>query len=154
MSLMQPLAYSDSAHYTVRSKRACGCTRCRHEHFSKDDLSTFSKLSSAKYQSIPLTAPNTAENTPSNLMFGQANRYISINDDVTVLTLDVHANLYILNGNDTQQVELGELKKDGDGIYKLKFTSENTKELVDLRVLSIVYEKDSEKQTVLLGQFV
>jgi hypothetical protein len=45
------------------------------------------------------------------------------------------------------------MQKDGDGIYKLKFTSENAEEMVNMRSLKIVYDKDSEKQTILIGNF-
>lgn len=175
MSLMSQACY-DSTNMENRTKRTCGCPRssCRHrvqENFSNDDMYPYSSASSATYQSIPLTSPSTKENTPSNILFGQANRYISTDDDVTVFTLDIHANLYILNGNvfqkgdppnhsykaylgdDKKQIELGELKKDGDGIYKLKYTSQNAKEFVNLRSVNIVYDKDTEKQTLLVGQF-
>lgn len=172
MSLVSQLCYESAGNNTVnKSKRTCGCARCRRavqEHFSNDDLYAYSSASSAGYQSIPLTAPSTE---PSNLLFGQANRYISTNNDITIFTLDINANLYILNGNvfqqgtppnhsykaylgdDNKQIELGDLKKDGDGIYKLKFTSQNIKELVDLRSLSIVYDKETQKQTLLVGKF-
>lgn len=175
MSLMSQVCYDSAAANPVsRTQPTCGCARCRRavqENFSNDDMYSYSSASSASYQSIPLTSPNTQENTPSNLLFGQANRYISTNNEVTVFTVDINANLYVLNGNIFQkgdpinhsykaylgdgkkQIELGELKKGGDGIYKLKFTSQNTKELVNMRSLSIVYDKDTEKQTLLVGQF-
>lgn len=150
----------------------CGCARCRmaiQENFSNDDTYAYSPASSASYQSVPLTSPNSKENAPSNLLFGQANRYISHDGDASMFTLDVFANLFVLNGNvfqkgdppkhlykayladDTKQIELGALNKDGDGIYKLKFTSTKVEDLVKLRNISIVYDRDGEKQTLLVG---
>lgn len=173
LSLISQMSFvSQMSSESHHPKCTCGCARrATQENFSNDDLYAYSSASSASYQSIPLTSPNTNENAPSNLLFGQANRYISANDDVMVYTLDITANLYVLNGNvfqkgdppnhsyiaylsnDTRQIELGELKKSGDGTYKLKFSSQKVQELVSMRSLSIVYDNDTEKQTLLVGQF-
>jgi hypothetical protein len=175
MSLVSQFTIDSERCNTISSsKRRCGCARCRRalqENFSSDTLYEHSLASYTNFQSVNLTAPNTLDNTPSNLLFGHANKYISMNGDTIVFTLDITANLYVLNGNvfqkgeppnhsykaylgnDDNHIELGELKKDGDGIYKLIFTSHNIKELVKLSTIFIVYEKDGKQQTLLMGQF-
>jgi hypothetical protein len=176
MSLVSQTCYESATYPTKRLsnyKRTCGCSRCKQvrENFSNDEMYSYSAASSASYQSIPLTSPDTNDKAPSNLLFGQANRYISTNDGELLYTLNIHANLYVLNGNtfqkgdppnhsykaylgdDSKEINIGTLTKDGDGIYKLKFTSKNTKELTNFRSLKIVYDKDTEKQTLLIGNF-
>ncbi len=172
MSFVSQLCH-DSALYA--SKRGCKFTqRTNQEDFTQEkshDYSPISKMSLATYQSIPLTSPDTEDSAPSNLLFGQANRYVSTNDDDVTLTIEINANLYVLNGNVFQKGTppnhsykaylgdklLGTLVKDGDGIYKLKYNevlkTKAAKELEKTRVLKIVYEKESVKQTLLIGEF-
>jgi phage tail tube protein FII len=143
------------------------------EEFSNDELYSYKSLDSAAYSSIPLTAPNDKDGQPSNLTFGSANRYISLSPDGKAkFTIDVSANLYVLDGNifgdDGQKVvqsykaylnkmPLGELKKDGDGLYKLKFETTIPKSelnaLVEQTNFSIAYEKNGQSQVMVNGYF-
>lgn len=174
LSLLTPMD-QDTIIYQQASMRACECNRCRNiEHFSNDVMYSYKTAQMSNFQSVPLTAPDTKQNSPSNLVFGQAMRYITIEDDKTMYSLEIYANLYVLDGNilnitegkvaqaykvylisdqqpDSKQVFIGNLNKDGDGIYKLKFkTPDNPlKNLCSYGQILVVYEIDG-KQTVLL----
>lgn len=144
------------------------------EHFSnnlffsdKDTINT----SYSNYQSTSLTSDNA-------LVFGQANRYIGNgNITKTQYILDIFANLYVLNGNPfgknklqidpfehkylvylkntktTNKLQIGKLKKDGDGMYKLHFESSEPNKYITFNEVEITY-KTADKETVLLnGKF-
>jgi hypothetical protein len=122
-----------------------------------------------------LTAPSTKEGNPSNLLFGQANRIITTIDNEMTLILNIVANLFVLNGNPFGQNDInedfnkkqsylvytnskliGELKKDGDGLYKLKLITKDLneiKELISNNELSINYKVDDKEIPLLKGNF-
>lgn len=154
--------------------RPCNCNdtmttqhqvRCGAEEFQDVELSEFKPVFIPSYKSIPLTAPNAPDGKgPANLLNGQASRRVT--DKATIF--DINANLYVLNGNIFQtekpeqsyQVHLvkgsehkviGNLQKDGDGIYKLKVGV--TVDINGFDELQIVYVKDKSMQLLLEGQF-
>lgn len=108
------------------------------------------------YQSVALTSNN-------NLIFGQANRYITSKS----YTLDIYANLYVINGspfgkskqlnekyvvylkNASEKKEIGQLKKDGDGLYKIHFKSNDPKKYVKYNEIEITLGEN----TFLNGKF-
>lgn len=108
------------------------------------------------YQSSALTSNN-------NLIFGQANRYITSKS----YTLDIYANLYVINGspfgkskqlnekyvvylkNASEKKEIGQLKKDGDGLYKIHFKSNDPKKYVKYNEIEITLGEN----TFLNGKF-
>lgn len=123
----------------------------------------------SNYQSAPLTSNNY-------LLFGQANRYINITQNITKPTyiLDIYANLFVINGSPfgisktplyqkyivylkntqtSEKLQVGVLTKDGDGMYKLHFESSQPKKYVSFNEIEITY-KTLEKENVLLnGKF-
>lgn len=133
-----------------------------------DTTEYFSQVSSSSYvdfQSIPLTAPDSSLNYPLHLMFGQADRHI--NDDK--YTLKISSNLYVLDGNifnqnkngkqsynaylmkkDNSKLKIGDLKKDGDGLYKLTFSSQDRTNLETYKYVAIFY---NDETPLLVGGF-
>lgn len=167
--------YREADIITRPRQRPCGkCARCRMRGIPEsfeNTLSTFQSHQGLSFQSIPLTNPNTDDQ--SNLVFGKADRYVKEIDDYKTVTFDVSANLYVLDGNVYDQnkdnltqaykvylfnnrnasFELGELKRDRDGLYKLKFVSKNLTDLIDYKRIVITYERGSEKMNLLGGSF-
>lgn len=158
----------------------CGCGNI--EHFSNDSIYNYSDIVApnySNYQTTPLTAENTAEGNPSNLLFGQANRIITTMDDKMVLNLNIFANLYVLNGNPFGQNELKDtlkdqeyvvfvarngkdmkfidkLTKEQDGLYKLKFKTKDQEQIKDLMTyneLIIKYLFEDKSKVLLKGKF-
>lgn len=145
------------------------------ENFSNDDMYSYKKSVSSSYQSIPLTAKDDA-----NLFFGKANRFIMIENDPVfrgksniVFRLEIFCNLFILDGNVFDQKKnkqaysvylvnsktgaqkfIDNLKKDNDGMYKLKYkTSEDLEELASYDRINIIYSLDQAEQLILYGKF-
>lgn len=170
MSLISQITNNDTQleydEVPMRHRRSCGCKKCQMENFSNDEIFAYSKAESANFQSIPLTSSN------ESLVFGQANRRVNVNNDDTTFTIDIFANLYVLDGNpfpkedkpvhsykaflskSNKIVELGTLTKDGDGLYKLKYTeTKNVSELVQLTTLSVFYEKNGKQELLISGKF-
>jgi hypothetical protein len=155
----------------VADGERCRCNKEIHENFSNENMYSYQRAESSSFQSIPLTAPSSSENAPTNLLFGQCNRHISTKDGKIAYTLDIFANLYILEGNVFQtgeaphhsyrvylsnkytKIPIGILKKDGDGLYKLKVTSNDVEKLLEVPDLTILYEKDGAQQILLQGSF-
>lgn len=127
------------------------------------------------YKTIELTAPSTVDNYPSNMLFGRADKYLISNDK---MYLDVYCNLYVLGGdpfdrtdlstikhkysvvltdNTNTNLTIGELKKDGDGIYKIKIDNveigKSIDELMRYNKINIVYSINSKEQVLLTGDF-
>jgi len=147
------------------------------EQFSNDSLFSYKDTVNANYsnyQSTALTAPETETGNPSNLLFGQANRTVSANQDGSkTLFLEIFCNLYVINGSpfgnsgplqkynviikkDTKTESFGELTKESDGIYKLKFKTNNEdqiKKLLDFNEIQIVYTANSVSNVILSGKF-
>lgn len=125
----------------------------------------------SNYQNIPLLSP-----TNENLLFGQVQRYIMSKNDEMIYRLEINCNLFILGGNvfgekisedandkyivvlkntkDNKKLIIGDLVKDGDGIYKLTYISkENIQYLAKCDTVEIVYVINDKSQTILSGTF-
>lgn len=125
----------------------------------------------SNYQNIPLLSP-----TNENLLFGQAQRYIISRNDEMIYRLEINCNLFILGGNvfgekitedandkyivvlknskDNKKLIIGDLVKDGDGIYKLTYISKtNIQYLGQCDTVEIVYVIKDKSQTILAGTF-
>lgn len=120
------------------------------------------------YKYIQLNVPDT---TNSNIIFGEALLYeFAGKDNNATYQLHIKANLYILDGNvlnsnnsnvthsykayivdNTNKHFIGELKKDGDGIYKLKYRS-NENIMKPNSYIVVIYEKDGKEQILLQGK--
>jgi len=142
------------------------------ENFSNDVMYNYTHSATSNYQNIALTAPDTINQTPANLVFGEAHRYVTLEDDQIELRLDISANLYVLDGNilnqraekvkhsyqaylvnNKREISIGTLKRDGDGLYKLKLETKNPGEMLTARGLTIKYEIDNENVVLLTGTF-
>jgi hypothetical protein len=147
------------------------------EKFSNEDMMSFSYEKSSEYQSIPLLAQMDENNNPKNLFFGQANRFIISKNGKLNYRLELYCNLLVLNGNiyDTaknvdqmykvflintktgKQVFLDILKKDGDGMYKIKFNSldinKEAQEFIEYDKIQIIYSLDNKDNILLEGKF-
>lgn len=154
--------------------RMCQCKHCRFlEEFSNDELYSYKSSQYSDYQSIPLLAPNNEFKNPENLLFGQANRHIYFKNNTKIFNLEIYCNLFVLDGNIYNKADkvnqsykvyllndktktklyLDDLKKDGDGIYKLKMKSEKVNELVQFNNIVIVYNLNDKEQILLQGNF-
>jgi len=152
----------------------CPCEKCRNrlmEQFGNE--ATYKKSQYSDYQSISLLAKNDEFNNPENLLFGQANRYIYIKDDVKNVSFEIYCNLFVLDGNvygeskkvnqkykvyllddkTKEKMYLKDLQKDGDGLYKLRVDSKDVEKLVKYKIMQIVYSLDDKELVVLQGQF-
>ena len=131
---------------------------------------------SSNYQSIPLLAPLDENRNPENLFFGKANRFIYKHNDEYVYSLEIYCNLLVLDGNIYDKTQrntikqkykvylvnsktketsfLDNLVKDGDGIYKLKYKSNQSEALLKYDIVKINYSLDDKEQTLLQGNFV
>lgn len=145
------------------------------ENFSNDDMYSYKKSVSSSYQSIPLTAKDD-----DNLFFGKANRFIMVENDPVfrgkskiVFRLEIFCNLFVLDGNvfdqrknkqaygvylvnskTGDQLFINNLKKDNDGMYKLKYkTSEDVEKLASYDQINIIYSLDQAEQLILYGKF-
>ena len=124
------------------------------------------------YQSVPLTAPQTPEtkNTPFSLIGGEAHRYIRNGD----YQLQIFANMYVLDGNilqfDTkapkiqqaykvylengnERMFIGDLQKDGDGIYKLNKKIKNGANLANYKKVIVTYKFNDQEKDMIAGNF-
>jgi hypothetical protein len=173
MSSMFSITISAAAHKCSKYSRCSKCQRksplqYRCAMANADTTEHFTQVLSSShldFQSIPLTAPDSSSNHPSHLMFGQADRHI--NDDR--YSLKISANLYVLNGNifnqkenvqqsynaylinkDNTKLKIGDLKKDGDGLYKLSFSSQERNKLETYKYLAIFY---NDETPLLVGSF-
>lgn len=152
--------------------------RCGPEHFANDEFFSYKDTINPgyfTYQNAPLTSRT------NNLIFGQAKRYVhpQLKTNKPIYILEILANLYVLNGNpfgveklgidDTsfkhkyiaylkntksgQKQNIGQLLRDGDGMYKLKFTSEELNEYVPYNEIEIVHKSPQKETPVLHGKF-
>lgn len=153
--------------------------RMYQECFSNDDFYSYKDTINKgyfTYQNATLTSPT------NNLIFGEAKRYTypGLNNSRPVYRLEIFANLYILNGNPfgkedikisdlsykhkyiaylknsktNNRINVGQLIRDGDGIYKLKFKSDDIKKYVEFNEIDIVYLEGQNKERVILnGKF-
>jgi len=142
------------------------------ENFSNDVMYSYKHSLTSNYQTIALTAPDTTQKTPANLVFGEARRYITSENEIVKFRLDISANLYVLDGNilnqrgekaahsyqaylvnNAREISIGPLKRGGDGIYKLKMETDKTNDLLTARGLIIKYELDNESTVLLKGTY-
>lgn len=142
----------------------------------KNTSNSYLQQVSSSYVSIPLLDPKN-----EHLFFGQANKYIykgnveldKIESDKFIYRLEIFCNLFVLNGNvyngdrssnqkfsvvlknsKTQEtIKIGNLIKDGDGIYKLKYISSD-KKLTGYDRVDIIYVLNGNEQIVLSGKFL
>lgn len=158
-----------------------------------DEYTTFTNFNvksktTYKYNNINLTPTSTKDNYPSNLLTGRAERYLLGKDSTEIFYLEVYCHLYVLGGDpfdksdlktikqnysvyliddNKNKIYVGDLTKDGDGIYKLKVnnTAETLKkysvnDLMKHSKLEVTYKIHNEKtifndkETILLmGEF-
>lgn len=145
------------------------------ENFSNDEMYSYKSATSSNYQSVPLLAPLDENKNPENLFFGKANRFIYKHNDEYVYSLEIYCNLLVLDGNIYDKAQrntinqkykvylvnsktketsfLDNLAKDGDGIYKLKYKSNQSEALLKYDIVKIVYSLDNKEQTLLQGNF-
>jgi hypothetical protein len=147
------------------------------EQFSNDDMMSYSYERTSNHQSIPLLALFDENNNPKNLFFGKADRYIFAKDSKLNYRLEIYSNLLVLNGNvydksknviqsykvylintkTNEKIFLDELKKDGDGMYKLKFNSldknKEAKDFIQYDKIQIVHSIDNKEEILLEGKF-
>ena len=143
------------------------------ENFSTDNYYSYKSMDYSNYSSIPLTAQNISKDnkTPRNLLFGNANRIISSGADGKLYyNMEVTANLYVLGGQvydrpkqkliqqdyivqlvnskNNKSFVLGNLKRDGDGLYKLKYKVDvnnipasigDVNELANYNIVQVIY---------------
>lgn len=174
----QTISYNEPRFIKCFNKHKCNCLKCAIrrqsiEAFENEKFETHSQYSN--YQSVPLLAPYDENKNPTNLFFGQANRYLLTQDGQQSYKLDIFCNLLVLNANiydktkdqdihhqykaylvddnSNKKVLLGELKKDGDGVYKLKFLSDKVNDLLPFNKIYIVYSLDNNEQVLLQGHF-
>lgn len=80
------------------------------ENFSNNEFYSYKNIDYSNYTSIPLTALDISktDKTPSNLLFGGANRIISTDSSGnTFYTVDINANLYVLGGQVYENANVG-----------------------------------------------
>ena len=153
-----------------------------------DEYTSFSKFENKvrgtySFKSTGLTAPSTPGDYPSSLLIGRADRYLIGKPDSTQKTfyIEIYCNLYVLGGDPFDKTDLstikqryqvylldaannklyiGDLSKDGDGIYKLKIdntadTLLNTSvtDLMTYTKINVTYTIDGQEQLLLEGQF-
>lgn len=144
------------------------------EEFSEDiNNNTVSFKNNLKFESIPLTSNNS-------ILFGQAKRFIHETSEskMPLYILEVYANLYVLNGNPFGQVNVSDnkfkkqqynvylidtksnsrilidsLHKEPDGVYKLKFKSNDVSKFDNYNKIEIVHQYENKEYTVLTGFF-
>lgn len=146
---------------------------CSSEHFSNNDFFSYRDTINPgyfTYQHADLTSKD------NSLIAGQANMYVTKDGYI----LDIHCNLYILNGNPFGQklantldnpkiiqkylayikstrsgdrILIGQLIRDNDAVYKLKFISQDIKKYVEYNEIEIVYQQDKIENTILNGKF-
>lgn len=151
---------------------------CRIEPFANDEFFSYKDTINPgyfTYQNAELTS------VTNNLIFGQAKRYVHthIKTSKPIYLLEIFANLYVLNGNpfgveklgidDTsfkhkyvaylkntksgKRVLMGQLLRDGDGMYKLKFSSQDVNEYSPFNEVEIVHKSPQKETIVLQGKF-
>ena len=158
------------------NKSNCACKSIEEfGNFSNDQMYSYKKSPSSTYQSAILVSKDN-----DNLLFGNANRFIMIEKNPVfggpskiTYRLEFYCNLFVLDGNIFNQTKgrqmykvylinsktgdrkyLDNLKKDNDGMYKLKYkTTKNIAELVPYDEINIVYSLDKDEQLLLSGKF-
>lgn len=165
-----------------RKNCKCNCDSSI-ENFSNDVFYSYKDTinpSYSNYQTTPLTPPDNSEGNPSNLLFGQANRILTTENDLMNLDFNIFADLFVLNGNPFGQNDINKdynktqsykvylanngknlklidiLTKENDGVYKLKFKTKDQTQIKDLLTFNhilIKYQIDNKEITILEGKF-
>jgi hypothetical protein len=148
------------------------------EQFSNDQFYSYKDAINPgyfTYQNAQLTSET------NNLIFGQANKsvYSEMNTTKPIYSIEILANLYVLNGNPFgiekinidntsfkhkyiaylkstktgQRINIGQVLRDGDGMYKLKFKTEDVNQYVNFNEIEIVYQSPQKEITILKGKF-
>ena len=150
---------------------------CNQENFSNDNFYSYKDAINPNYSHYQSTSLTSKTN---NLIFGQGNRFVySQEGSKPIYRLEIFANLYILNGNPFgvdkltiegapfkhkymaylkqtktgKRVEIGQVKLDGDGMYKLKFETDSPNEYMPYNELEIIHKTDEKETQVLRGKF-
>lgn len=132
---------------------------------------SFNYKTASQHQTIGLTSLDIKDkNAPSNMFIGQADRHLSVQNDKIQVIIDIFANLYVLGGNvfgetlkdqeyraygytlDNKKIDLGQLEKSGDGLYKLKIMS-NDPNILEYNTIQIVYKTPQTEVVLLNGAF-
>ena len=158
-----------------------GCQRRQFEpvviedfnNISDDNLYSFKSQPVARYHNIELTAVLDNDGNPNSFQTGNAVRHIYSKNNKLIYRMDISSNLYVLdgnvfkNGNDkldhsykayllndkNEKFLLGNLKKDGDGMYKIRFENDKVSDLVQFNKIQIVYSQtlgDKTQDTIVL----
>ena len=137
---------------------------------------THKDFSETSFQRVSLFAPDSKHGLfPQSMYHGEAQRWIMQRNEHLVYQLEFFCNLPELNGDilvkrkrDVPQkytaylskdaegeeiLELGDLQRDGDYVYKLKITSDDVAELAAYKFLHVVYHFGDEDHIVLQGEF-
>ena len=67
----------------------------------------------------------------------------------TIKTIKGKYQAYLYNDKTNQQLLLGDLVRDGDGLYKLKYVSNNVQDLLNYNLIRITYVTDNEMTTII-----
>lgn len=151
-------------------------SRCGIEDFSNNEFYSYKNINPGyfTYQNAELTS-NT-----DNIIFGQSKKYIhqNIKTSKPNYTIEIFANLYVLNGNPFsvegisldknfkhryvaylkntktgKKINIGQVLRDGDGLYKLKFTTDKLEEYIDYNEIEITHQSSEKETLVLSGKF-
>jgi hypothetical protein len=148
------------------------------ENFSNDQFYSYKDAINPgyfTYQNAQLTSDT------NNLIFGQAKKYVNSQMKAAkpIYSIEIFANLYVLNGNPFgvekvninntsfkhkyiaylkstktgKKISIGQVLRDGDGMYKLKFKTEDVNEYIDFNEIEIVHQSSEKEITVLRGKF-
>jgi hypothetical protein len=162
-----------------RYLRGPDCGMCNIEYFTNSDntldekyYSTFGKTNMHKYyQYAALTSPSTDINTPSSILFGEFKKFNLMRNNKLNTLINITANLYILDGNvytngqrslaqsykayftndKNERLLIGDLIRDGDGLYKLKFLTTDNK-YNDYKEIIIIHQFNGNEKVVLSGK--
>jgi len=142
----------------------------KNENIERGSEFKFNYNTAAKYQSIALTSFEQQNQALLNMMVGQANRYLGVQNGKPNIILDMFANLYELGGNvygegvtdqeyraygftqDNKKIDFGKLNREKDGFYKLKIVS-NDPSILQYNKVQIVYKTQKSEDIILVGEF-
>lgn len=169
---MRAYSYYKNKHYKNTNKNK----NSKIEHFN--NYGNYEYIKGTQFQRTSLYSPTNKDGTASNMMSGFAERFIRNMHNDYEYRLELKANLYELDADILQQVHkkrqiphkymayfvkngnktpIGELKRDGDFVYKVKLLVRNDSQQIEAlkheRHIIIVYEKGPVQKVVLEGKF-
>lgn len=138
------------------------------DYCNEDDIEMFENIQSinfTKYKQLTLLPPDHNNQITNILLSGQANIYKNDN----FVRLELNCNLYeigadvyditstikgkyqacLYNEQTNQKLVLGDLIRDGDGLYKLKYVSNNVQEFLNYNIIRIEYIIDNKSTTII-----